>query len=249
MSISGNTLNIQCGTDLVVFQVCTENVIMIDLRPNGIKSPDTLVIGNTTWAPVQAAIDTSSIPIKITTSKYKIAIDRYPMRFYAYNSAGELLCFEPITQGISQSGIQLTTTGGNFYGVHNHRDGGLQTTGGNIFAGSQGEAGAPFIWTTRGWGILADVDSGRIDYSTNSINLITSPTSKINMDVYLLFGSPKEIINAMTDVTGKPPLFPKFTLGFLNSQWGIDQTSLLSYVSTYRAKEFLSMHISSTLIG
>jgi alpha-glucosidase len=236
MSISGNTLNIQCGTDLVVFQVCTENVIMIDLRPNGIKSPDTLVIGNTTWAPVQVVIDTSSIPIKITTSKYKIAIDRYPMRFYAYNSAGELLCFEPITQGISQSGIQLTTTGGNFYGVHNHRDGGLQTTGGNIFAGSQGEAGAPFIWTTRGWGILADVDSGRIDYSTNSINLVSSPTSKINMDVYLLFGTPKEIINGMTDVTGKPPLFPKFTLGFLNSQWGIDQTSLLSYVSTYRAK-------------
>ena len=33
ISISGNTLNLQCGTDLVVFRVCTENVILIDLRP------------------------------------------------------------------------------------------------------------------------------------------------------------------------------------------------------------------------
>jgi alpha-glucosidase (family GH31 glycosyl hydrolase) len=361
ISISGNTLNLQCGTDLVVFQVCTENVIMINLRPNGIKSPDTLIIGNTTWPLVQATIDTSSDPIKITTSNYKIEINKYPMRFHAYNSSGDLLCFEPPVQGINPAGISLTTTGGNFYGVHNHRDGNLRTTGGNIFAGSQGEAGAPFIWTTKGWGMLADVDSGRIDYSSTTINLITrgggsannkvwwspsSPTKndtitvylaspnssklhwgvnyagynwvqpnlaywpagsslysdnvavespltdssgthiiklgpfnnpaqsinglafvvrnadnswdnnngndyhidfkstgpldstshKIDMEVYLIFGSPKEIINGMTDVTGKPPLFPKFTLGFLNSQWGIDQTSLLSYVSTYRAK-------------
>jgi alpha-glucosidase (family GH31 glycosyl hydrolase) len=361
ISISGNTLNLQCGTDLVVFQVCTDNVIMIDLRPNGIKSPDTLIIGNTNWPLVQATIDTSSDPIKITTSKYKIEIDRAPMRFHAYNSAGDLLCYEPPAQGINTAGISLTTTGGNFYGVHNHRDGNLRTTGGNIFAGSQGEAGGPFIWTSKGWGMLADVDSGRIDYSSSSINLVTkgggsasknvwwtpaAPTKydtitvyltssnvsklhwgvnyagynwiqpnvsywpagsslysdnvavdspltdssgthiiklgpfnnpaqlvnslgfvvrnsdnswdnnngndyhidftstgpldstkgKIDMEVYLLFGSPKEIINGMTDVTGKPPLFPKFSLGFLNSQWGIDQTSLLSYVATYRSK-------------
>ena len=151
ISISGNTLNLQCGTDLVVFRVCTENVILIDLRPNGIKSPDTLIIGNTNWAPVQATVDTSSDPIKIITSKYKIEIDRYPMRFHAYSSAGDLLCYEPPSQGINPAGILLTTTGGNFYGVHNHRNGGLQTSGGNIFAGSQGEAGAPFIWTTKGW--------------------------------------------------------------------------------------------------
>src|ERR1035437_4266183 len=118
ISLSGNTLNLQCGTDLIVFQVCTENVIMVNLRPNGIKSPDTLVIGNTNWASVQATIDTSSDPIKIITSNYKIEIDRYPISFHAYNNAGDLLCYEPSCMGINPDGIYLITMGGNFYGVH-----------------------------------------------------------------------------------------------------------------------------------
>ena len=360
ISVSGNTLNLQCGTDLVVFRVCTENVIMVNLRPNGIESPDTLVIGNTTWTPVIVFIDTSSDPIKITTSKFKLEINKFPLRFHAYNGNGALLCNESSSMGISPTGISLSTSGGNFYGIHNHRDGGLQAISGNVFAGSQGEAGAPFIWTTKGWGILADMESGSIDYSTNTINLIrggggganknvwwspVSPTKndtitvytstpnsaklhwgvnyvgynwvqpynaywpagsslysdniavespfnnasngiqiakigpfnnpaqdvnsfafvihnndgswdnnsgndyhinlnstdsssqKIDMEVYLIFGSPKEIINGMTDITGKPPLFPEYTLGFLNSQWGMDQTKLFSYVNTYRSKQ------------
>lgn len=360
ITLSGNTLQLTSGTDMVVFQACSDNVIMVNLRPGGIKSPDTLVVGNPQWGAASVSIDTTSDPITIQTAKYRMEIARSPMRFRAYDAAGQLLCSEPQTGGINPAGIYLTTTGGNFYGLHNKRSGSLKlTTGGSISAGKQGEAGAPFVWTTKGWGILADVESGRIDYSATSVNFFrgsgsgstniswapahptindtitvsvastktgslhwgvnynghtwTAPDSvywpkgstlysdkvavespmttssqgvlsvkigpfnnkkqavtslaltahfsdnswdnnsgndyhidfssasdsipkKVDIVFYLMFGSPKEIFSGMTDVTGKPPLFPKFTLGFINSQWGIDQTELLSMVSTYRAK-------------
>jgi alpha-glucosidase (family GH31 glycosyl hydrolase) len=258
-----------------------------------------------------------------------------------------------------QNGISLTTTGGNFYGLHNKKSGGLRlTSGGNVAAGSQGEAGAPFAWTTKGWGLLADMESGNLTYGANSITLnrggslastvswtpksptvndtivvsisstktgklhwginysghswekpdsvywpkgsalysdniaVESPFSSVvsgtitarigpfnnskqavnslafvvhyddntwdnlsgndyhidygapsdtakknDFEMYLVFGKPADIINGVTDVSGKPPLFPKASMGFLNSQWGTDQTELLSMVSTYRAKQ------------
>ena len=237
IQVSGNTLQLQCGTDVVVFRVCTENVIMVNLRPNGIESPDTLIVSNTTWTSVLSSIDTTGDPINIQTSNYKIKINRSPMRIHGYNSSGGLLFYEPAVAGITPAGISLTTTGGNFYGIHNHNSGGLTAQSGSVYSGSQGQAGAPFIWTTNGWGMLADMESGQINQSSNSITFTrnTNP-QKVDIEFYFIFGSPKDIMNGMTDVTGKPPLFPKFSLGFLNSQWGMDQNKLLGYVSTYRSK-------------
>jgi len=210
---------------------------MVNLRPKGIESPDTLVVGNTIWSQVQATIDTSSDPLTIQTSNYKIEISRNPMRIYGYNSSGTLLFNETTAIGINPTGISLTTSGGNYYGIHNHNSGGLTATSGSIYSGSQGSAGAPFIWTTKGWGMFADVESGNINVSTNSIVLLrSSDPLKVDIEFYFVFGSPRDIMNGMTDVTGKPPLFPKFSLGFLNSQWGMNQTKLLGYVSTYRSK-------------
>ena len=360
VSLITNGISLQCDKDIVVFQVCKENVIKVNLLPNGIENNDTLVIGNTTWDPVAVSIDTTTNPIRLQTSKFKIEISRSPMRFSVYDSTGQLLCNEPASGGINGGGIYLTTTGGNFYGLHNRKSGGLKlTTGGNIYAGSQGDAGAPFVWTTKGWGVLADVESGRLEYTTNSVNFfrgastgstivsyspryptkndtitisvtstktaklhwgvnysghtwikpdssywpasstlysdkvaVETPFSAIasgqikikvgpfdktaqavsglafvvhyddntwdnnsgndyqidfttqsdtipvkkDIEFYFVFGNPTEIFTGMTDVTGKPPLFPKYSLGFMNSQWGIDQTELLSIVGTYRAK-------------
>jgi len=73
VQVSGNTLQLQCGTDMVIFRVCTENVIMINLRPDGIESPDTLIVSNTSWAVVPATIDTNSDPITIQTSNFRKA--------------------------------------------------------------------------------------------------------------------------------------------------------------------------------
>ncbi len=125
-------------------------------------------------------------------------------------------------------------------------------------AGEQGNAGAPFVWSTTGYGVLVDTD-GKLDFqevtphatplgddSQNGAHQqlarldiqpkIATRTTKPAMDFYILVGEPRELFGELAGLSGHTPLFPKWAMGFTNSQWGIDQKELLQIVDTYRAK-------------
>ncbi|MCX6121267.1 MAG: DUF4968 domain-containing protein [Ignavibacteriales bacterium] len=238
IKIEDNTLIISAGTNIVIIKPCTDNIVMINYRPNGVKDPDTLVVADTVWPSISAMIDTSGDPLRITTAKYKIEIDRNPLRYHLYDNIGQMLCYESSSCSMQANSVCLSTSGGTFYGVHNRSQGSLSTQNTNaISAGSQGQAGGPFTWTNHGWGFLADVDGGSIAISGNSFSFSrSSSTVKRDLEFYLIIGTPKEIIKGLNQITGMPPLFPKYTLGFMNTEWGIDQTELYSDIRKYRQK-------------
>jgi alpha-glucosidase (family GH31 glycosyl hydrolase) len=101
-------------------------------------------------------------------------------------------------------------------------------------AGAQGNAGAPFIWSTAGFGVLFDSKAAVFDLARGSLRV--SGLSRPDPDFYLIAGGPAAIFAAVADLSGHAPLFPKWSLGFINSQWGIDEKELLRDVGTYRAK-------------
>jgi alpha-glucosidase len=238
ISVDGNTLLVPSGSDIIAFRVCTEKILMINYRPAGVEDPDTLVVSTTQWTPSSYSIDTTTNPMIIRTAGYHAEITKSPVRFSVYKADGLMAASEASTGGWAANSLTLTITPSNFYGVHNTQTGTLTSnSGGSIYAGSQGGAGGPFIWTTNGWGLLADADGGNFNLFGNQfIFTRAAPSPKRDIEVYFMFGTPKEIINGMTDISGKPPLMPKFTMGFMNTEWGIDQTELLSDVQTYRQK-------------
>lgn len=107
-------------------------------------------------------------------------------------------------------------------------------------AGEQGNAGAPFVWSTAGYGVLVDSDADtdfhlrpqRIEIAAEAKASAAKPAT----DFYLLAGQPRELFAELAQLSGHAPLFPKWATGFTNSQWGIDQKELLGIVDTYRAK-------------
>jgi alpha-glucosidase len=101
-------------------------------------------------------------------------------------------------------------------------------------AGAQGDAGAPFVWTTAGFGLLIDSKAATFDLAPGTLR--ASRLSRPDADFYLIAGDPRAIFAALADLSGHAPLFPEWSLGFINSQWGIDQKELLQDVRTYRAK-------------
>ncbi|HZX70381.1 MAG TPA: TIM-barrel domain-containing protein [Rhodanobacter sp.] len=112
---------------------------------------------------------------------------------------------------------------------------GLLRTGMQVAkAGEQGHAGAPFVWSTAGWGVL--VDSNGANYALNDGRIDISGLSRRATDVYLMVGTPTQLFAELAKLSGPTPLFPKWAIGFTNSQWGIDQQELLQIVDTYRAK-------------
>lgn len=127
------------------------------------------------------------------------------------------------------------------YGIHGYSaferaDGGLQRRGTQIAkAGEQGHAGAPFVWSTTGYGVLADVEGASFVLKGGNI-VIRGRKGQPIRNVYIFTGEPKAIFGALAQVSGRTPLFPKWAMGFTNSQWGIDQRELLQLVNTYRAK-------------
>ena len=241
IQITGNELRLSVGPDIVVFKACTGNILEVNYRPNGIEDPDTLVVTKTSWDPVPATIDTTLDLLSITTDAYRIDINRTPLRFHLYKNGRNgngLVCEEPADGGIFQNLLFFAISPGTFYGIHNRSQGVLSTqTGGSISAGNQGQAGGPFAWTTQGWGFLADVDGGAITISQNefAFSRQASP-SKRDLEFYFILGSPKEILKGLHEITGFPPLFPKYTYGFMNSEWGIDQTELYNDIRMYREK-------------
>ncbi len=100
-------------------------------------------------------------------------------------------------------------------------------------AGAQGHPGAPFVWSTAGYGLL--VNSQGVDFTLQNSRLdVQTPLGDI--DYFIVLGKPAQIFAAIARLSGHTPLFPKWAMGFTNSQWGIDEKALLSIVDTYRRK-------------
>lgn len=113
---------------------------------------------------------------------------------------------------------------------------GLLRTGPKIAqAGDQGNAGAPLVWSTAGFGVLADCKGGAVFRLAHG-SLRISKLSRPDPDLYVIAGDPAAIFAAVARLSGPAPLFPEWSLGFINSQWGIDEKELLGLVATYRAK-------------
>ena len=101
-------------------------------------------------------------------------------------------------------------------------------------AGKQGHAGAPFVWSTAGYGVLVDCDGAEFDLASGRISV--TDFKRPDADYYILVGTPDELFGELSKLSGPAPLFPKWAMGFTNSQWGIDQKELFDIVKTYRAK-------------
>jgi len=115
-----------------------------------------------------------------------------------------------------------------------HPGGLLRTGSQDAKAGAQGNAGAPFVWSTAGYGVLADAIGAHFDLAADRVT--AQATSAPIRTVYVFVGPPPEIFSGLAQVSGHSAMFPKWAMGFTNSQWGIDQKELLSIVKTYRAK-------------
>lgn len=137
---------------------------------------------------------------------------------------GGLNAFDPATGNLLREGKQIAT------------------------AGEQGHTGAPFVWSTAGYGVLADAEPARFDLSGTDIRIQAAQVTKHKNaamapppappvhTIYLLVGAPDALFAQVRQLSGAAPMFPKWAMGFTNSQWGIDQKEALTLVDTYRAK-------------
>lgn len=149
------------------------------------------------------------------------------LRQFALNSLGQGRLTLIHTKGETMYGI------GSFDATEPATAGLLRDGYRPITAGEQGHAGAPFVWTTAGYGVLIDGVGGQIALGDTRID---ARMFDGGLDYYVFVGDPHAIFGALAQVSGRSPLFPKWAMGFTNSQWGIDEKELLDIVQGYRER-------------
>jgi len=110
----------------------------------------------------------------------------------------------------------------------------FRDAGAHVEAASQGDGGAPLAFTAT-WGLLVDSVDG--DFTASPAEVRFTHGSRKDVEVYLVIGPPKETLSVVARLTGLPPMPPKWTLGFMNSQWGLDEGELKSIVQGYRSRQ------------
>lgn len=257
---SGNklVLTIDNGTepldDLLTLEVCQDNILRVDYQPDSVAvSDDTPMIDpNLTWGSVAATINTSGDPIVITSAEMKIEIARTPCRMTVKKSDGTTLFWEPGSGGVYSGGVRFVRAeASNMYGIHSYdcfSDNGNLLRNDNTAAaaaGQQGNSGGPFMWSTAGYGILVDSDGGypytnstdkKMEFYYGDTITEGRRYEKSDVEYYILLGTPKQIMAGYAKITGTSPMLPKWSLGFMNFEWDIDEDELNDMVDLYRAK-------------
>jgi alpha-glucosidase (family GH31 glycosyl hydrolase) len=234
---SGASILVTIGPDIVSITPCSSNMVSVEYRtgenpgtPSEIVDPG--LVQNGTFTGVQLSSD----PAVLTGNQYSVKVYKSPFLLEFDDKSGTVL-FKTSSNGFSANSINATLVSGTYYGAYNDQWANLVFSGSwTINAGANGYGGSPFIWTTNGFGILADAEAGTLTLNATAFSLSRGSCKNRNNLFFLMAGTPRQIMSSFYKATGPFPMPPKYALGFMNSQWGINEDLFKGYVTTYRAK-------------
>jgi alpha-glucosidase len=241
--VANDTLTLSHGSDRIAIDFVTPNTVRVHAMPHGRSSPVSVVIDPAAKLVALTDVKTSSqgAVTTLSTAQASLRWDAANGSLQLANAAGQVLLSQHDLDGLLVGRLVLDHDSSDpLYGIGGYNateDAGAgmrRTDEQKITAGEQGHAGAPLVWSTAGYGVLVDTQGGNFNLADGHI--ATSGTSRKDLDYYLVVGSPKQILADVAKISGHTPLFPKWAMGFTNSQWGIDEKELLTIVDNYRAK-------------
>lgn len=263
------------GDNVLRVTVLSPHVVKLDLLYRGRRDPVTPLLDMHAHfrGDARAKIRADGDPLQITTTALALDIARSSVGMTVRDGAGrELLravdgpSLYVYPRDAGQTGFSFRCNeGARFYGISciampgwggkKHSMGRSMLRNGSgmpdgtyqVDAGVEGGGGAPFIWTTDGYGLLVDSDGGffmmnhgrvAFNYGNESLSDYGCRYHRPNsLTLFLLVGKPRDIFRGVAEITGYMPMFPRWAYGFTNSQWGTDQQTLRHYLEMYRAKD------------
>jgi alpha-glucosidase (family GH31 glycosyl hydrolase) len=239
---SSQGFDIPLGKDAVRVELAAADIVHVAFRPLGKTQPSSIVIDPalraTTIADVHLAQDEAGV--QLDTPQLHVSWNRQRHELTIADATRQVLLRTRDLAALAHGRLAIDHASGQpLYGVAGYdatervAAGLLRTGPQRATAGEQGHAGAPFVWSTAGYGLLLDAVGARFSLGDTRIDARMAPA---HPDYYVFVGKPAAIFGALAKVSGPTPLFPKWAMGFTNSQWGIDQRELLDIVDTYRAK-------------
>jgi alpha-glucosidase len=242
-SVSKSGIKVVRGHDILEISAVADNVVRIHVNHAGKPSVRTAVIDPhlSATAGLDVTVRRDGEYDVLRTSRLKLTVMRRAaasIAIYDANGRELLRQINPFVEADEHSAAFVHDGRENLYGMRglDIRDNSgslLRNNGATVKSGEQGDGGAPWFFTTR-YGVLIDSDGG--SFRTRDDVVMLNAISRDDLEYFVMVGSPMETMAGLAKVSGRPPLPPKWTLGFLNSQWGASEKEVKDIVATYRAK-------------
>ena len=241
-----DSIALTVGKNQIEIQALLPNMIKVSFLNLGQRDPDTPSIWRREWPKVDASIDTHADPLVLATGRMTVKVTRNPCRVGVYDARGALLIKEHDEDGVYERGVHFATrAGSHFYGLKGWEF--LEDSKGQmelvpaaqsyaIRAGSEGQTGGPLLWSNRGYGVFVDTDSGNCHIGS-ATDVRFHDLSKKSVTYYVIAGTAYDIQQAVAELTGMPPMFPKWALGFSNSEFAdMNESLCAANVDGYRSR-------------
>lgn len=239
-----NGVELADGPSLLDVQILENGLVCIHVRVDGKATPHTFVLADhpVLHSPQSVTRSESNGTYSISAAGIAVRIkESSPYSIAFLDAAGKQLLDsqDPFKEARAAGVTMLHEEGETLYGIHGI---GLKETsgpltrdeGGQVVAGVQGNSGAPWVFTDR-YGLLVDSDGGEFTTAPGSITFRRD--SRPDVEYFVVAGPPLETMASLSRLVGPPPLPPKWTLGFINSQWGATEAEVEKIVMTYREKQ------------
>jgi len=242
-------IRIAHGKDVVEVEAVSANIVRVHVEPVGISTPRTPVMDPALLpdTPSAARLEESVSSKTLTSAVMRVEVsDTSSLTLQIFDAQNKLLLsFDDLLAAVHNNKLSiLQNVQEDLYGMRglhitNKGDGILRTGGAQISetkiaAGTQGNGGAPFFFTRR-YGVLVDSDGGSVLSNGKSITF-QSP-SRPDVEFFVLVGPPLKVMEGLARLVGRPEMPPKWTLGFLNSQWGSTEQEWRDITQTYKQKQ------------
>ncbi len=238
------------GSDAVEVQAIAANIVRIHLQPNGQATPRTQMM-DPSLQPVALdgiQVEKTGAVQKLSSGEMTVVVnDATPFSVEVKDASGQTLVTVKNDAGGRGGGRQRGGGGPaiihdgneNIWGIkglglEDTGVGVLRNTGGAAAAGVQGGAGGPFFFTAR-YGVLVDSDGGAFQMQDETIHF--QKGSRPDAEYFVIVGPPLKTMAGLALLTGRPPMPPKWTLGFLNSQWVSTEDEWRQLAQTYQEKD------------
>ena len=225
-------------------QAVLPNVIRVHLRPSGIPESARTLVMNPEFRPAKlGSLKREASGFSLRTPEIRVSWKSLGgglsvLRFDDATGNQMVSVLEPLSNAATETVVVRHAADDNLYGMrgtdrNQKGESILRQSGAEIKAGIQGDGGAPLFFTTR-YGVLLDSDGGEFAASGNLMTFTKS--SRKDIELFVIAGAPKDLMGSVATLTGKAPIPPKWTLGFMNSQYGSREDEVRTIVATYRQK-------------
>ncbi len=253
-SVEGRKIKVRANATTLVFTFYRSDVLRIDFLPSQSSTPDSsFTVVQDTINLVPFSVEANDSTLEINSAKIKIVCKKFPLRVSYFNHAGERTLEEPLAGGLAVALNErminfVSEPNDHFYGT-GERGTSLDKKGQKflsynttVFGYSSAEPvmniNIPLITTTQGYALFIDnTYKGFFDFE--NANRFSYSVSRGELTYYFISGSTiPEQLEAYTWLTGRQPLPPLWSLGYLQSKYGYrNETEANIFVETIHQKQ------------